>query len=74
VNHEANIIGGKVSKLRYQRNWSQVTLVARLQVQRCKITRDILANIETKRTTVTDKHIVAFVKAFGVNIAELFLP
>ena len=74
MSHEANIIGRKVAKLRYQRNWSQVTLAARLQVQRCKITRDILANIEMKRTIVTDKHIVAFVKAFGVNIAELFLP
>jgi transcriptional regulator with XRE-family HTH domain len=68
------MIGRKVAKLRYQRNWSQVSLVARLQVQRCKITRDILANIETKRTIVTDKHIAAFVRAFGVNIAELFLP
>ena len=31
----------------------------------------MLANIETGRTQITDKHIMAFQKAFGVQIVRL---
>jgi transcriptional regulator with XRE-family HTH domain len=36
------------------------------------VSRDMLANIESGRTQITDKHIMAFQKAFGVQIVLLF--
>ena len=49
MNRDANLIGRKVAKLRFQREWTQDTFVAKLQVRfpDLKITRDIIANIET---------------------------
>jgi transcriptional regulator with XRE-family HTH domain len=67
-----NIIGPVVIKLRFERGWSQETLAARLQCHEYDITRDVLANIETGRTQVTDKHIEALQKAFEVEISRLF--
>ncbi|HXI72226.1 MAG TPA: helix-turn-helix transcriptional regulator [Verrucomicrobiae bacterium] len=69
-----NIIGPVVIKLRFERGWSQEILAARLQCQAEDISRDVLANIETGRTQVTDKHIQALQKVFGVQIARLFPP
>jgi transcriptional regulator with XRE-family HTH domain len=73
---QANIIGRKVAKLRFQHQWTQDTFVAKLQIRfpDLKITRDILANIETKRCVSTDKHICAFAFVLGVEVGELFRP
>ena len=67
-----NIIGPVVIKLRFERGWSQEVLAARLQCQEDDISRDVLANIESGRTQVTDKHIRALQKAFGVPVVQLF--
>ena len=67
-----NIIGPVVIKLRQARRWSQEVLAARLQCQQADISRDVLANIESGRTQVTDKHIRALHKAFGVPVVQLF--
>ena len=56
MQHDANLVGRKIAKLRYQKGWSQDMLVAKLQVLQCNITRDILANIELRRSVATDKH------------------
>ena len=72
--HDRNLIGRKVAKLRDNKGWSQDTLVAKLQVLQCNITRDILANIETKRSVATDKHCFFLAKVLLVNIDELFRP
>jgi len=76
MNRDANLIGRKVAKLRFQREWTQDTFVARLQVRfsDLRITRDILANIETKRCVATDKHVYAFAVVLGVEVGELFRP
>jgi transcriptional regulator with XRE-family HTH domain len=67
-----NIIGPVVIRLRQERRWSQEVLAARLQCQEDDISRDVLANIESGRTQVTDKHIRALQKAFGVPVVQLF--
>jgi hypothetical protein len=36
------------------------------------MTRDILANIETRRSSVTDKQIKYFADAFDVEAGEIF--
>ena len=69
---QLNIIGRIVIKLRFERGWSQETLAARLQCQRDDISRDVLANIETGRTQVTDKHLEALQRAFEVEIVRFF--
>jgi transcriptional regulator with XRE-family HTH domain len=51
---QLNIIGSVVIKLRFERGWSQETLAAKLQCQADDISRDVLANIETGRTQVTE--------------------
>jgi transcriptional regulator with XRE-family HTH domain len=72
MQRKANVIGQNVAKFRYQRNWTQEELVAKLQLLGCYMTRDILANIETQRRVVTDIHVRFFAEAFGVPIADLF--
>jgi len=69
---DANVVGEVISKLRHERGWRQDDLVARMQILGCPMTRDILANIETDRSSVTDRQIVSFSVAFGVTVAELF--
>jgi transcriptional regulator with XRE-family HTH domain len=69
-----NVIGRAVVRLRFARGWTQDLLAARLQCQGADISRQMLANIEIGRTQVTDKHIIAFQKVFGVRVVRLFPP
>lgn len=70
----SNLVGSMIAKLRYQRGWRQDDLVARLQIIGCNMTRDILANIETRRSPVTDTQIDFFCRVFGVGVQDLFPP
>lgn len=70
--HDANVIGPMIVKLRYQNGWTQDDLVAKLQLVGCYMTRDILANLETRRSVATDKQIEFFAAVFGVHVGELF--
>jgi transcriptional regulator with XRE-family HTH domain len=74
MQRKANVIGQNVAKFRYQRNWTQDELVAKLQLLGCYMTRDILANIETQRRIVTDVQVRFFAEVFQVSLAELFPP
>ena len=67
-----NVIGRNVARFRYQKGWSQELLAAKMQLLGCYITRDIIANIETRRSVVTDIQIEFFTEVFGVNVGELF--
>ena len=74
MRRDANLIGRKVARLRYQQGMTQDLLVARLQVMRSNITRDVLCNIELQRYVATDKHVYYLAKALKVEIDELFRP
>jgi len=67
-----NIIGRAVARLRFERGWTQDILAARLQCQGADVSRQMLANIESGRTQITDQHIEAFQKVFQVRIVMLF--
>jgi transcriptional regulator with XRE-family HTH domain len=67
-----NVIGPEVVRLRLARNWTQETLAAKLQCGGTDISRQMLANIESRRTNVTDAHIIAFHQVFNVPIVRLF--
>lgn len=58
--------------MRFERGWTQDLLAARLQCQGADVSRQMLANIESGRTQVTDGHILAFQKVFKVRIITLF--
>ena len=68
----ANVIGQNVVKFRHRAGWTQDDLVAKMQLLGCCMTRDILANIETRRSPVTDKRIMLFAEVLGVEIGCLF--
>lgn len=72
MKREANVIGPNVAKFRCQRGWTQEQLVAKLQLEGCYITRDILANIESRRSPSNDIQIVFFAYVLGVKIEQLF--
>ncbi|MBL9139293.1 MAG: helix-turn-helix transcriptional regulator [Verrucomicrobiales bacterium] len=68
-----NLIGPTVVRLRAERNWTQDDLVAHLQIVGDeKVTRSVVANIETRRSTVTDFQVSRFAEAFGVSMLEMF--
>ncbi len=67
-----NIIGQAVARLRFERGWTQEILAARLQCEGANISRDMLANIESGRSQITDRHIEAFQKVFKVRVVMLF--
>ncbi len=70
--HDSNVIGPMIAKLRCQRNWSQQLLAAKMQVKGFDITRDVIANIESRRSIATDEHIIGFLRVFGVRVKDLF--
>jgi transcriptional regulator with XRE-family HTH domain len=65
-------IGRAIARLRYQRKWTQDTLVAQLQCQGRNITRDMLAKIELGRIKVTIGSLIGFQEAFGVPLIQFF--
>jgi transcriptional regulator with XRE-family HTH domain len=67
-----NFIRAKVGTLRCQKGWTQDELVVKLQLLGCPMTRDILANIETRHSPLTDKQINYFAEIFGVEAGEFF--
>ena len=68
----ANIIGRNVAKFRYQAGWTQEFLAAKMQLLGCYTSRTIIANIETRRSAVTDKRIAYLAAALRVSLNELF--
>jgi len=71
--HDKNVIGRIVSRLRYQRGWSQTQLVTELQlIGNINMTREILANIETLRSPATDKQIEFFAEVFEAMEQDFF--
>jgi transcriptional regulator with XRE-family HTH domain len=67
-----NVIGSAIVRLRCERGWTQEVLAARLQCRGVDISRQMLANIESGRTRITDYFVTEFQKVFHVCIIELF--
>lgn len=67
-----NIIGQNLVKLRHQAGWTQEGLAIKIQLRGHYMTREIIANIESGRSAVTDKSIVPFAEVFDVEISCLF--
>lgn len=68
----ANVIGPALIRFRHERGWTQDELVARLQVRGTYATRDIIANIESGRSSATDTLVLALATTLGVATGDLF--
>ncbi|MBI3408734.1 MAG: helix-turn-helix transcriptional regulator [Planctomycetes bacterium] len=69
---KANDIGPNVAKLRNRRKLTQDQLAAKLQIGGAEITRQVVANIEARRTSVNDQQITKLAKVLKCSFDELF--
>jgi transcriptional regulator with XRE-family HTH domain len=67
-----NLIGLKIRSFREGRKWSQADLAAELRKMGFRISRDIIASIETQRSPVTDWQLVMFARVFAVSFDSFF--
>lgn len=68
----ANDIGHNLAKLRMQRGLTQEQLAAKLQINGADISRQVLANIESRRRRVNEQQIRALLKVLRCSLDELF--
>ena len=71
-NHDANVIGPKIRRLRYALGWSQSKFAIELQLRGLDIGRDVVARIECQTHCVKDKQIPIFARVLGVKVSDLF--
>lgn len=72
MQHNLNVVGQNIVKFRHQRGWTQDELAAKLQLLGCNMSRQILANIETRRCAVTDSQIIFLSEVFSIPVKDLF--
>ena len=67
-----NLIGRQVSRLRYQRGWTQDMLADKLQLAGLMISRSGISKIESGLVYVHDFHLFYFAHVLDVGGTELF--
>ena len=67
-----NLIGRQVSRLRYQRGWTQETLADKLQLAGWMISRSGVSKIEGGLMYVPDFRLLYFAHIFQVDLPTLF--
>ena len=67
-----NLTGRKIRFFRNHRGWTQEALAKSLQKTGIPITRHIIANIETQRSSVTDCQLAFIAKALQVPLLSFF--
>ena len=67
-----NVIGPLLAKTRQELGLSQEFMAARLQRGGVDVSRQMLANMESGRTQITDKHLIGFQKVFRTCLIRLF--
>jgi transcriptional regulator with XRE-family HTH domain len=66
-----NIAGQKIRRFRAQRRWTQAKLASMLRKLGIHITRNMIANVETQRRSVTDWQLAGFAKALQIPLQLL---
>lgn len=67
-----NICGPQIRRLRFQRGWSQPDLAAKCQLAGWDITRDIIANIELKRRSISDIELAILARVLQSPLREFY--
>jgi transcriptional regulator with XRE-family HTH domain len=70
--HRQNIVGPQVRKRRYELDWSQEQLAARLGRMGWDVSRGTLAKLEASVRCVSDSELLMLAKALGVKADDLF--
>jgi transcriptional regulator with XRE-family HTH domain len=71
-NHQQNIIGPTVRKLRMAAGLSQEALAAKLQVAGWDLTRGGLSKIEARLRRVNDAELLVVAKVLKCGVADLY--
>jgi len=66
-----NLSGPTIGDLRRKRNWSQTELQSKLEAVGFRISRPVIAKIESCSRCVSDFELVAFAKALKVSVGVL---
>ena len=67
-----NIVGQRIERLRSQRGWTQEMLAAKVRLRGGHMTRAIVANIESLRSTANVRQILYLEHVLGVKAGDLF--
>ena len=67
-----NLTGQQIRALRRNRKWSQSKLAGVIRTMGAPMTREIIANLETRRTRVKDYDLVLIAKALQIPMDSLF--
>jgi hypothetical protein len=69
---KANDIGQHINRLRHRRGLTQEQLAIKIQLKGQDMTRQIVANMESRRRTINDRQIVRLVLGLDCTLDELF--
>jgi transcriptional regulator with XRE-family HTH domain len=69
-----NSVGPRIRFWRKVRGWSQEQLAGKVQIKGPPLSRDVIANIETQRSSVPADWMPAFAAVLEVDILDLFSP
>lgn len=72
-NPTRNKLGPHLAKLRKARSWSRARLAIKFQLRGFDISPQIVANVESRRTRITDIYLFHFQEVFRLDPAELSL-
>jgi len=68
----SNEIGPAIARIRYRRGLTQDQVAARAQIAGYDINRQTIANLESRRVRVTDRHVAMLVRILKCSLEELF--
>jgi transcriptional regulator with XRE-family HTH domain len=68
-----NLTGQQIQAFRRKRKWSQSKLAGVIRTMGAPMTREIIANLETRRTRVKDYDLVLVARALQIPVDSLFL-
>ena len=66
-----NLTGQQIRKFRTNRRWTQVKLAGKLRKLGFRITRSMIANIETQRRSITDRQLACFADVLRIPLQSL---
>jgi transcriptional regulator with XRE-family HTH domain len=67
-----NDVGPQIRRLRYEREWTQDLLAAKLQLHGWDISREGVAKVEGGYHLVSDRQLLCLSRAFKLHVEALF--
>ena len=67
-----NLVGPQVRTFRTEKNWTQETLAAKLQLEGWDVSRESVAKLEAQFRRVPDCELLFLAKVLGIEVVDLF--